>query len=120
MQHDYMIEALAPNGTNHPLHIGSLPRRTRRGQDFVDAHVPHLSSECIAEDRITVAQQVARELVKGKCLPQLLSRPFCRRVGGHIAVKNATPVMGQYQEHVKHLETDGGHREEVDGDQLLA
>jgi hypothetical protein len=27
--------------------------------------------------------------------------------------------MGQYQEHIKDVETDGGHREEVDGDQLL-
>jgi len=26
MEHDHMIEALAPNGTNHPLHVGSLPR----------------------------------------------------------------------------------------------
>jgi len=86
----------------------------------VDTHVTHLSPEVIAEDRIAVTEQVARDLVKGKCLPHLLSRPFCRRVGGHIAVKNATAVMGQYQEHVKHLETDGGHREEVDGDQLLA
>ena len=86
----------------------------------MDAHVAHLSREVIAENGIAITEQVARELVKGKCLPQLLSRPFGRRVGGHIEVKNATAVMGQYQEHVKHLETDGGHREEVDGDQLLA
>ena len=56
-----MIEALAPNGTNHPLHIGSLPRRTRRRQYFLDAKVSHLFSEVIAEDRIAVPQQVARE-----------------------------------------------------------
>ena len=118
MEHDHMIEALAPNGTNHPLYIGSLPRRARCGQHFVDAHVSHLFSEVIAEDRIAVAQQVTRELVKGKGLPQLLSRPLRGRVGGHIEVQNATPVMGQYQKHVKDLETDGGHREEVDGDQL--
>src|SRR5271167_3410695 len=84
----------------------------------MDAHVSHLFSEVIAEDSVAVAQQVTRELVKGKCLPQLLSRPLCSRVGSHIEVKNATPVMGQYQKHVKHLETDGGHREEVDRDHL--
>jgi hypothetical protein len=27
--------------------------------------------------------------------------------------------MGQHQKHVKDLEADSGHREEVDGDQLL-
>ena len=79
-----MIEALTLNGTNHPLHVGSLPRRSRRGQHFVDAHVSHLSSELIAEDSIAVAEQVARDLVKGECFPQLLPRPLCGGVGGHI------------------------------------
>src|SRR5207253_5722853 len=65
-----MIEAFAPNGSDHSLHIGSLPRRARCRQDFADAHVSHLFSEVIAKDGIAVAQQVARELGKGKCLPQ--------------------------------------------------
>jgi hypothetical protein len=34
-------------------------------------------------------------LVKGKCLPQLLSRPLRRWVGGHIEAR-ATPVGGGY------------------------
>jgi hypothetical protein len=114
MEHDHMIEALAPNGTNHPLHIGSLPRRSRRAEHFLDTHISHLSSEVITEDRIAVAEQVPRELVKWKCLPQLLSRPLGGRVGGHIEVQNATAVMGQHQKHVKDLETDGGHGEEVE------
>ncbi len=86
-----MIEALAPNGTNHPLYIRSLPRGSRRKQHFMDAHVSHLFSELIAEDSIAVAQQVTRELVKGKGLPQLLSRPLCGGVGGHI---EAMPPAG--------------------------
>src|ERR1700719_1008688 len=71
-----------------------------------------LSPEGIAEDSIVVAQQVARELVKGKGFSQLLSRPVGRRMGGHIEVQNAPPVIGQYQEHVKNLETDGGDSKE--------
>src|SRR6266566_72793 len=67
MEHDHMIEALATNGANHPLDIGSLPRRTRCRQDFANAHVSHVFSEVIAKDRIAVAQEVARELGKGKC-----------------------------------------------------
>ena len=34
-------------------------------------------------------------------------------------MQNATSVMGQHQKHVKYLETDRGHREKVDRDQLL-
>lgn len=89
-----MIEALAPNGSNHSLHIGSLPRRARCRQNFADAHISHLLSEVIAEDGIAAAQQVARELVKGKRLPQMLSRPLGGRVGGHVEVQSATAVMG--------------------------
>lgn len=111
-----MIEALAPDGTNHSLHVGSLPRGSRRGQHFLDAHVSDLSSELITEDSIAVAEQVAWELVEGKCLPQLLSRPLCGRVGRHIEVQNATTVMSQYQKHVKDLEADSGHGKEIDGD----
>src|SRR5437870_13723380 len=114
-----MIEALASNRSNHSLYIGSLPRRARCRQNLADAHVSHLFSEGIPEDSIAVAQQVAREVVKGKCLPQLLSRLLRGRMSGHIEVQNAAPVMGQHQKHVKDLETDSGHGEEADGDQLL-
>ncbi len=50
MEHDHMIEALAPNGSYHSLYIGSLPRRARCRQNFADAHVSHLFSEVIAKD----------------------------------------------------------------------
>jgi len=115
-----MIEAFATNGSDHPLDIGALPRRARCRQDFANAHVSHLFSEVIAKDLIAVPQHVTRELVKGKCLPQLLPRPLRGWVGGYIEVENATPVMGQHQKHVKDLEADRGHREEDDGDQLLS
>ncbi len=45
--------------------------------------------EVIAKDRIAVAQEVARELGKGKCLAQLLSGPICGRVGGIIFRPNS-------------------------------
>src|SRR6516164_928194 len=119
IEHHDMVDTLAPNGTNHPLYIGSLPRRARCRQNFADAQVSYLFSEIVAEDSIVVAQQVARTLVKGKCLPQLLSSPFRCWVGSHMEMKDATAVMGQYQEQVKDLETKRGHRKEVDGHQLL-
>jgi len=118
MQHNHMIETLTANGSNHSLDIGSLPRRARCRQNFADAHISHLFSEVVAEDSIAVAQQVARELGKGKCLPQLLSRPLRGRVVGNVEVQNATAVMGQHQKHVKNLEADRGHGEEINGDEL--
>ena len=119
MENDHVIEALAANRSNHPFYIGSLPRRARCRQNFANAHAAHLFTEVLAKDRIAVAQQVARELGKGEGLSQLLSGPLGGRVAANIEMQNATPVMGQHQEHVKNLETDRGHGEEIDGDQLL-
>ena len=73
----------------------------------------------MAEDRIAVAQQVVGKFGKGKGLPELLGYPFRGWVGGHIEVENAASVMGQNEKHVKNLEADRGHGEEIDGDQLL-
>jgi len=85
----------------------------------MDSHVSYLSAEFIPEDGIAIAQQVARELVKWECVPQLLSRPFRGWMGRHVEVDNATPVMGQHQKYVKDLETQGRHGKEIDRDQLL-
>jgi hypothetical protein len=40
-------------------------------------------------------------------------------MSGHIEVQDAASVMGQHQEHVKYLEVDRRHREEVDRNHLL-
>ena len=82
MQHDHMIEALTTNGSNHSLDIGPPPRRAGCRQDLADAHISQLFSEIMAENGITVAQQVARKLDEGKGLAHLLSRPLCSWVGG--------------------------------------
>src|ERR1700716_1221058 len=65
VEHEHMVQALAPNRTNDALDVGPLPGGSRGAQHFVDTHVSHLSPEGIAEDSIAVAQQVARKLVKG-------------------------------------------------------
>src|SRR6516165_11728764 len=115
MQHDHMIEALTTNGSNDSLDIGPLPRRARCRQDLADAHISQLFSKIMAENGIAISQQVERKLSKGKGLPHLLSRPLCGWVGSNIEVQNATPVMGQHQKHVKNLEVDRRHGEEING-----
>jgi hypothetical protein len=49
----------------------------------------------MAEDRVPVPQQVARNFVIGKCIPQLLARPLGGRMGGYIEVKNAATITEQ-------------------------
>jgi len=78
-----MIEALATNGSNHSLYVGSLPRRARCRQNFADTHVSHLFAKVMAEDGIAVAQQVARELGKRKGPPVVAVR-LTPRSGGRL------------------------------------
>src|SRR4029077_16122029 len=119
VEHEHVVQALAPNRTNYALDVSPLPGGSGGAQHFVDPHVSHLSTEGIAEDRIAVAQQVAWKLVKGECFSQLLSGPLRGGVGSYVAVDNATPVVGQTQKHIENLETNGRHGKEVDGHQLL-
>ena len=114
MEHEHVVQALAPNRTNDALDVGPLPGGSWGAPHFADTHVSHLVSEGMAEDRIAVAQQVARKLVKGEGFAQLLSGPLRGGVGGHIAVDNAAPVMGQHQKHIENLETKGRYGEETD------
>jgi hypothetical protein len=119
VEHEHMVQALTPNRTNNALDVGPLPGGSRGAEHFLDTHVSHLSPEGIAEDSIAVAQQVARQLIKGERFSQLLSGPLCCGVGGHIAVQNAPPVMSQHQKPIENQETYGRHSEEVDREQLL-
>src|SRR5262250_2234674 len=113
-----MVQALAPNRANDPFHIGSLPGRARGRQHFFDVHVSHPFSEVPAKDAVAVAQQVARDMVKGEGFSQLLTRPLSGWMATHVEVKNAPTIMSQDQKHVEYLETDGGDREEINGDDL--
>ena len=78
----------------------------------------YLFSEILAKDAVTVAQQVARELIKGEGFSQLLASPLGGWVASHVEVKNAPTIVSQNQEHVQDLEADCGDSEEIDGDKL--
>jgi hypothetical protein len=54
--HDHVIQALSPNGADHPLDVGSLPGRPGRREHLFDAHGLHLLHEVRPEDPIPVAQ----------------------------------------------------------------
>src|SRR5215468_9708163 len=79
-----MVEALPANRADDTLHIGSLPGRTRRRQNFLDPHGLHVLPKFPAEDAIAVSQQVPRDLFKRKCRAELLPRPLRSRVCGHV------------------------------------
>src|SRR5258706_16290389 len=90
---DHMVQTLASNRADHALYVGPLPRRPGSGEHFLNLHVPYLLSEGVAENLIAIAEQIARDLIKRKCLAQLLCRPFRRGMRGDIKVDYPTAVM---------------------------
>jgi hypothetical protein len=96
VEHDHMVEKLAPDRANHPFYICALPGEARRRKNFGNPHVLYLFPELLPEDRVAVSQQVPREVFERKRVPQLLASPLGGWVCSHVEVNNATPIMRQY------------------------
>ena len=110
---NYVIEALATDRSNHAFNIGSLPRRSRRRQYLLDSHCLHLFNKFMPEDPIPIPQQILRGGVPGKCLAQLVSRPFGSRMRCDPEVNDSPALVSQNENHVQNLKPDGRDREEV-------
>ena len=59
-EYDHVIQALPPNGADHPLDVSSLPGRPGRREHLLDAHRLHLPHKVRPEDPVAIAQQIAR------------------------------------------------------------
>ena len=56
IEHDHMIQALAPKGANYPFHVGILPGTPRTGHDLPDAKAGDPSADLVVVDVVAVAQ----------------------------------------------------------------
>jgi len=119
VQDDHLVQALASDTPNQTLDIRMLPGTLWRGQHFLAAHVPHTLSKGWAVDGITVPEQIPGRFVPGKRLHYLLRRPLGGRMLGDVAVHHTSALMREDHEHEEHLERDGRHGEEIEGNQTL-
>src|SRR5215469_17124950 len=114
-----MIQAVTPDGSDQPFHVGPLPWTCWRAEDFLDAHASDSLLELTPIDLVTIAQQVAWCGIFGKRLYHLLSCPTSRRMLRHVEVNDAPAMMSQHDKHEQHPKADGRHGEEVDRDEML-
>src|SRR5215472_16664915 len=115
-QHDHMIQAVTPERSDQPLHVGSLPWTCGRGEDFLDAHASDSLLELTPIDLVTIAQQVPWCRIFRKRLYHLLSCPTSRRMLHHVEMNDAPAMMSQHDEHEQHPKADRRYGEEVDRD----
>src|SRR5262245_24616487 len=93
MQHDDLIQALAPHTPNQTLNIGILPGTLWSDQHFLEAHVPHTPSKGYAVNAVAITQQIPGCLVLWKCFDDLLCSLLSGRMFRHVEVHDATPFV---------------------------
>ena len=118
-QHDHVIQALAPDGAHQPLRKRVLPRASRCGQDFGDVHVFEVIAETFPVDLVSISDQISWRLIFRERFQDLLSGPSRRRMFGHIEMNHSAPAMGQNHQNEQNPKGGGGHRKEIDGNQLV-
>ena len=119
VEHDEMIQALAPNGPDQALNVRRLPWTSRSGEDFFRPHFSDALAEGFAVDSVTIPEQEARSCVPRKSLRELLCRPSSRGMVSHIEMDDSAALMGQHHEHKQNPESDCGNHEEIDRNHLL-
>src|SRR5262245_38307553 len=118
IDHDDKVQAFSANASDHPFRIAVLPRTPSRYRNLPDTHSINSRGEVVSVDPITIAHQVARHSVVGKCLHELLCRPCGSRLFRDIEMQNTSTVMRKDDENVQHTELQSRNGEEVERDHL--
>jgi hypothetical protein len=74
--------------------------------------------ERVAVDRVAVAEKIGWRRVVREGLHDLLGRPGCGGVLGHVAMDDLPAMVGEHDEDEEHPQARGGDREEIEGDQV--
>src|SRR5215510_5106258 len=118
VEHDDMIEHIAPNAADDPLAVGILPGTSRGNLDMFDAHILDALRESHTVNRVPIPQQVTRHGVPRKSLDNLLGGPLRRWMFGDVEMHDAPTLMSQQDEHKQHVEGGGGHSEKIARDDI--
>ena len=118
VQNNDVIEAVASQGSDEPLHERVLPRTSRCAKDLLDPHALDPSLKCAAVDRIAVPKQVSRRAVPWKGFDDLLPGPQRGRMLGDVEMNHLSSGMCEYDQHEQQLEPDRRHNEEIDRHQI--
>ena len=57
-QHDHVIQAVTPNGSDKPLHVGPLPGAGWSAEDLLKVQALDALAKVLAVDLVPISQQV--------------------------------------------------------------
>lgn len=113
-QHDDVIEALAPDGSDKSFDVGVAPRGARRRQDFLSADGIH-----VIERMITIAEEISRHLIPGEGVATLLQGPGGPGMLRDGAMNDSPAIMREKHQDEQEPARRRRHDEEVGRDQLV-
>ena len=92
---EHVIQALAPDRADEPLHERVLPRALRRREDFGDPHALHSAAKMLAKHLVVVGEEIGRCGVVWEGVDDLLGGPGSSRVPGDVEVDHPPAVVGE-------------------------
>jgi hypothetical protein len=113
-----VIQTLAPDRADEPFREGVLPRAGACGQHFTESHAFHALPERVTIDGVPIAQEIGRRGIVREGVHDLLGRPVCGGVLGHVEVDHTPAMVGEHDEDKEHPQARGVHREEIEGDEV--
>ena len=115
-QNEEVIQALAADGADHPLHEGVLPGRAGGGEDLADPHALDSPREGLVVDRVSITEPDPGSRIVRECLDDLPGGPDGRGVGRDVDMEEVAAVVAEHDEDGHEAEGQGRHEEEVHGD----
>src|SRR5580700_5803280 len=106
-----MVEAFPSDRSNQPFDMAILPRRAWRSRMVTDRHGSKSVNDDSTVRPVAVPKEMARCLVPGKCLGDLPSDPFRRRIRGDVGPQQASPVQAHDHDAIQKPEADRWHHE---------
>jgi hypothetical protein len=113
VQDDDMVQAFAAETPDEPFDVGVLPRTAGSDQYFFDPHVPHPLPKSSAVDTVPIAQEIAWRFFPRTRVHDLLGGPLGGGMLSDVEVDDATPMVGQDEQHEEHSVGHRRHHKEI-------
>src|ERR1035437_5548569 len=119
IRHNHVVEEFAADGPDEALGVAVHLRGANSGLDGTDAEIPDSAGELVSIRPIAISDHESGCRVPGEGIDRLLAEPESGWVRRHVREDQAPAFERQNNDHVKNLESNSGHGEQVDCDDAL-
>ena len=103
---DEVVQTLSADRADEPLGVWILPGAVGRREDFLDLERSDAQANVTAINAVPIPQEIARSVVLGEGLDNLLGGPRRGGVVRYVEVQHLPTTMLQYDEHEQNFEGD--------------